>query len=81
MSQLTFANRSNVDLVDANYAKWRADAGSVDAEWRAFFEGFELASTQPKAAKGAQEIWPARGPETFPVQQALIREIFESPAG
>ncbi len=60
MSHLTFAHRWNADLVDANYAKWLADASSVNAEWRAFFEGFELASTRPKsAAKPVAAVAPA----------------------
>ena len=51
MSRTTFASSWNADLIDANYALWRADPGSVNAEWRAFFEGFELA--RASAPKGA----------------------------
>ncbi|MDQ8202008.1 2-oxoglutarate dehydrogenase E1 component [Pelagicoccus sp. SDUM812003] len=40
---VTFATRSNADLIDLNYEKWKADPQSVDENWRAFFEGFELA--------------------------------------
>lgn len=78
MSHLTFANRSNVDLVDANYAKWRTDAGSVDAEWRAFFEGFELASTQPpKAGKsGAVSSAPAGADAMAQARVLLAIEAF-----
>ncbi len=32
----------NAAFVDGLYARWRADPGSVSAEWRAFFRGFEL---------------------------------------
>jgi len=39
---LTFAHRSNADLLEQNYQCWRQDPGSVDAHWSAFFEGFEL---------------------------------------
>ena len=34
--------RANLDLLETNYAAWKADATTVDAHWRAFFEGFEL---------------------------------------
>lgn len=34
--------RANLDLLETNYSAWKADATSVDAHWRAFFEGFEL---------------------------------------
>ncbi|MBD5780504.1 2-oxoglutarate dehydrogenase E1 component [Pelagicoccus sp. NFK12] len=53
---VTFATRSNADLIDLNYEKWKADPASVDEKWQAFFEGFELALTTapaPKAPKGA----------------------------
>jgi 2-oxoglutarate dehydrogenase E1 component len=43
MTQLTFANRWNADIIDEQYAQWTDDPQSVDASWRAFFEGFQLA--------------------------------------
>ena len=51
--------RANLDLLDSNYAAWKADAASVDAHWRAFFEGFELGmeklvKTGPAAGKAAE---------------------------
>lgn len=46
---VTFATRSNADLIDLNYQKWKTDPQSVDENWRAFFEGFELAlASAPK---------------------------------
>ena len=45
---LSFATRSNADLLDENYARWRQDPSAVDAVWAAFFEGFELGSVQSK---------------------------------
>ena len=52
---ITFANRSNADLLDQNYERWRKDPASVDATWAAFFEGFELGSStaEKSAASGA----------------------------
>ncbi len=42
MSQATFANRWNVDLIEDYYQRWKRDPASVDEQWRAFFEGYEL---------------------------------------
>jgi len=42
MSNPTFANRWNADLIDEQYARWSDDPSSVDPAWSAFFEGFQL---------------------------------------
>ena len=39
----TIASRWNADLVDRNFEVWLSKPDSLDPEWRAFFEGFELA--------------------------------------
>jgi 2-oxoglutarate dehydrogenase E1 component len=44
MTNPTFANRWNADLIDENYQRWQSQPESVDSEWRAFFEGFALAN-------------------------------------
>jgi len=41
----SFATRFNLDLIDENYQRWEKNPESVDATWRAFFEGFELGNT------------------------------------
>ena len=51
---LSFATRSNADLLDQNYERWRHDPASVDAVWAAFFEGFELGAVQSKNGASAQ---------------------------
>jgi len=43
MNHSTIANRWNADLIDQNYDIWRTSPEQLDAEWRAFFQGFELA--------------------------------------
>ena len=48
----TVSARLNADLLDQNYERWLADPSSVDGDWSAFFEGFELGVVQAKA-KGA----------------------------
>jgi 2-oxoglutarate dehydrogenase E1 component len=42
----SFTTPANLDLIDAYYARWKESPDSVDATWRAFFEGFELAGTR-----------------------------------
>lgn len=41
MSNFTISLQ-NAELLDCEYQRWRKDPGSVDPQWRAFFEGFEL---------------------------------------
>src|SRR6059036_1473249 len=38
----SIAARSNLDLIEENYRRWRRNPESVDSGWAAFFEGFEL---------------------------------------
>ncbi|MDA7935913.1 2-oxoglutarate dehydrogenase E1 component, partial [bacterium] len=40
--------RLNAALLDEKYAQWSDDPQSVESVWAAFFEGFELGSTEPK---------------------------------
>lgn len=40
--------RFNAALLDEKYAQWSNDPQSVEANWAAFFEGFELGSELPK---------------------------------
>jgi 2-oxoglutarate dehydrogenase complex dehydrogenase (E1) component-like enzyme len=47
----TVSARLNADLLDEKYAQWSDDPRSVDAEWAAFFDGFELGSAQTKKEK------------------------------
>ena len=42
MARESFANRYNLDAIDAQYKRWRTDPHAVDESWRLFFEGFEL---------------------------------------
>ncbi|MEM1222463.1 MAG: 2-oxoglutarate dehydrogenase E1 component [Verrucomicrobiota bacterium] len=44
MKHLSIASRWNADLIDQNYESWLDNPSHVDSEWRAFFEGFELAN-------------------------------------
>ena len=62
MKHLSVGSRWNADLVASYHEQWSKDPSSVDAEWRAFFEGFELGlSLPPKPAKGAAAGAPVTG--------------------
>jgi len=52
---VTIATRSNADLIESYYEKWKNDPRSVESEWDAFFEGFELAQTMPRKKGGADQ--------------------------
>jgi 2-oxoglutarate dehydrogenase E1 component len=54
MTHPSFATRWNLDILEAQYQRWRTDPGSVEDSWRLFFEGFELGQRQAPAASGAQ---------------------------
>ncbi|HYV37727.1 MAG TPA: hypothetical protein VE988_18730, partial [Gemmataceae bacterium] len=53
MTRPSFATRWNLDLIDAQYQRWRDDPASVDDPWRLFFEGFELGQACPAVAAAA----------------------------
>ena len=46
MKHSSIASRWNADLIDTNYEIWLTNPSALDSEWKAFFEGFELASSQ-----------------------------------
>ncbi|MFP4166028.1 MAG: 2-oxoglutarate dehydrogenase E1 component [Opitutales bacterium] len=43
MRHSSIASHWNADVIDQNYETWLTQPDSLDPEWRAFFEGFELA--------------------------------------
>jgi 2-oxoglutarate dehydrogenase E1 component len=53
MKNLTFANRWNADLIDRFYENWLRQPESLEPDWRAFFEGFELGQSRADAAPAA----------------------------
>lgn len=42
MKHSTIASRWNADLIDEKYDTWLTSPETLDGDWRAFFEGFEL---------------------------------------
>ena len=57
--------RLNADLLDEKYEQWCDDPRSVEENWSAFFEGFELGSAQVKQ-KGAVAQAVAKAPAAAP---------------
>lgn len=73
MKHLSVANRWNADLIDQLYAQWLDAPDSLDPSWRAFFEGFELASdsaNRPAAAANGQLAAAQSVDETMAIKQA-----------
>src|SRR2546430_8627573 len=56
---VSFANRSNLDLLEENYQRWQEDPESLDPSWLAFFEGFELGDLQLRNGATALAAAPA----------------------
>jgi len=46
--------RFNAELLDQKYDQWCEDPQSVEADWSAFFEGFELGNAQLKRQQSGQ---------------------------
>ncbi len=44
MNPVNFSERANASLIEEYYQRWLAAPDSVDATWRAFFQGFALGS-------------------------------------
>jgi 2-oxoglutarate dehydrogenase E1 component len=64
----SFANRSNLDLLEENYRRWQEDPESLDASWLAFFEGFELGDLQLRNGAAAMAATPAGETGDQPLQ-------------
>ena len=48
----SIASRWNADLIDQNFEAWLSNPDSLESEWRAFFEGFELAQSNGNSHAG-----------------------------
>ncbi len=65
----TFATPFNAELIDEYYQRWLDNPDAVDAQWRAFFEGFTLAANGNTAAL----LSPAHAPETAKAEKKQAR--------
>ncbi|MEP4079151.1 2-oxoglutarate dehydrogenase E1 component [Haloferula sp.] len=53
--------RLNADILEEKYAQWSEDPDSVEGNWAAFFEGFELGAAQPKIRGRAAQAGEPQG--------------------
>src|SRR3954471_16324012 len=75
MNRSTVANRWNLDLIEANYQRWRTDPASVDESWRLFFEGYELGQSGDGRAGGDVDHDAARAQSSVTRLIDAYREI------
>lgn len=70
----TISARPNADLIEEYYEKWKVDPTSVDDQWSAFFEGFELGLTiPPKGKRRKPSEAPASGSKQMNVSSLIYR--------
>jgi 2-oxoglutarate dehydrogenase E1 component len=60
----TFTARWSEELIDDNYERWRSNPQSVDPDWAAFFEGFELGFA--KSEENGETVTAEPTPGTLP---------------
>jgi len=76
MKNLSVANRWNLDLVEENYAAWLEEPDALDSMWRAFFEGFELASSNGHGSATASAEAAPTSDEDPIIQGKVIGAIY-----
>jgi 2-oxoglutarate dehydrogenase E1 component len=69
MNRSTVANRSNLELIEDNYQRWRDDPTSVDETWQFFFQGYDLGRTGEGRARADAD------PDASRAQAAVTRLI------
>src|ERR1700731_3307936 len=76
---LSFANRSNLDLLEENYQRWQEDPESLDPGWSAFFEGFELGDLPLRNGAAAMAAVPAAETGDQPLQTRVDGLVYAYP--
>lgn len=76
MNHLRFANRWNADLIDEKYAIWCDDPDSLDSTWRAFFEGYQLASSDSAIDQKPSRAADADSPQDSTKQSKFTWAIY-----
>ncbi|MGB0416844.1 MAG: 2-oxoglutarate dehydrogenase E1 component, partial [Coraliomargarita sp.] len=74
MKHSSIASRWNADLIDTNYEIWLTNPSALDSEWKAFFEGFELASSQTTG--GIRDVGPTQADSDATKQARAIGLIY-----
>ncbi len=68
------ASRWNADLIDQNYEIWLTDPSSLDREWQAFFEGFNLGLSEAPATTGKDAGSRSAEPDRFSEDSFAIKQ-------
>src|SRR5271168_2846462 len=66
VSRTDAASAENGPQLEALYEQWKRDPASVDAQWHAFFAGFELGCQQPPKRGGEKAGAVAPAAESAP---------------
>jgi len=69
----TLPHRSNLGLIETNYANWRQNPASVDPVWSAFFEGFELGNQVQESAANVSGSKESAAPAASASQDAQLQ--------
>jgi 2-oxoglutarate dehydrogenase E1 component len=73
MKQTSVASRWNADLIDQNYEIWLTDPSSLDREWQAFFEGFNLGLSEAPPS-GDERAGDSTEPDRFSEDSFAIKQ-------
>ncbi|ADE54112.1 2-oxoglutarate dehydrogenase E1 component [Coraliomargarita akajimensis] len=74
MNHSSIASRWNADLIDQNYDIWLSNPSELSAEWRAFYEGFDLA--QSDSTGGIGNVSPSQADSDATKQARAIGLIY-----
>ena len=77
---LTVPARQNVEVMEAQYARWQMDPSAVDPQWAAFFEGFELGMAQLPKRDGVPKAISPDAPSVTSAAASPTSEVAPAPA-
>jgi 2-oxoglutarate dehydrogenase E1 component len=76
MNPVNFSERANVAVVEEQYQLWLANPESVDASWRAFFQGFTLGADGRSLAGGTTPAAKSGDCDCIPKQSQVDSLIY-----
>ena len=56
MEKFSYLNRDNLEFIEAQYQSFLQNPGSVQSDWRLFFEGVEFAKGVPETGSISTEL-------------------------
>ena len=78
MKQSSATSRWNADVIDQNYETWLTNPSSLDSEWQAFFEGFNIgiSETTPETESDIHSVTPSHADSDATKQSRAIGLIY-----